>query len=90
VEFPINYLGVSLSVTKLPRSVLQPIVDRLPDKLPTWKGTMMHHSRRRALVKTTLLAMSIYMSITVGLPTWLLKACEKIMCAFLWTDTDVV
>jgi hypothetical protein len=34
VEFPIKYFGIPLVVTKLPRSVLQPLLDRIADHLP--------------------------------------------------------
>jgi hypothetical protein len=34
VSFPLKYLGVPLSVTKLPRSALQLLANRMADKLP--------------------------------------------------------
>jgi hypothetical protein len=54
VEFPIKYLGVPVSVAKLPWSALQLITDHLADKLLMWKGAMMHRKGRLMLVKTTL------------------------------------
>jgi hypothetical protein len=38
VEFPIRYLGLLLAPGKLPQLVLQPLVGRATDTLPTWKG----------------------------------------------------
>jgi hypothetical protein len=49
----------------------------------------MHPSGRLALIKTTLLEMSVYLSICLGLP-WMHRALEKIMKSFLWTSMDVI
>jgi hypothetical protein len=34
MEFPNKYLGIPLSVTRLPKTALQPLLDRVVDKLP--------------------------------------------------------
>jgi hypothetical protein len=66
------------------------MVDRVADKLQTWKCQIMHCSDRLALVTSMLAAMTVYVSINIGLPRWLLKALEKIMKGLLWTGTEVV
>jgi hypothetical protein len=40
VEFPVKYLGILLSITKLLRSALQPLLDRVTNKLPIWQGIL--------------------------------------------------
>jgi hypothetical protein len=90
VSFPLKYLSIPLLVTKLPRSALESLVDRMANKLPTWKRNMMNHSGRLTFIKTTLVAMPIYTSISLGLPSWLIKNFEKIMRVFLWIGSDVV
>jgi hypothetical protein len=89
-SFPIKYLGIPLSVSKLPKSALQPLVDQVVDKLPAWHGRLMHRSGQLTLIKTTLSAVPVYTSISLGLPQWLLKALKKVMKAFLWIGTDVI
>jgi hypothetical protein len=89
-EFPVKYLGIPLSVTRLPQSALHPLIDKVADRLPVWKGRLMHRSGRLALIKSTLMAIPIYTSISVGLPSWMRQAMEKIMKAFLWTVTDTI
>jgi hypothetical protein len=79
-----------MSVHNLPKASLQPLANRVTDKLPTWKGSLMHHGGRLVLIKSTLSAIPVYTSIGVGLPPWLIKALQKIMKAFLWTRTEVV
>jgi hypothetical protein len=90
VQFPFKYLGITLSMHKLPKAALQPMVDKIVDKLPTWKGQLMHRSGRLALIKITLVAMPIYISISIVFPGWMHKALEKIMKGFLWSDTESV
>jgi hypothetical protein len=77
-------------VSKLPRTSLQPLLDRVADKLPAWRGQLMHHSGRLTLIKTTLSTMSIYTFVSLGLPQWLQKALQKVMKAFLWTGNEEV
>jgi hypothetical protein len=51
VEFPIKYLGLPLSVSKLPKLAWQPLVDCVADRLPSWKGNLMHRRGRLMLIK---------------------------------------
>ncbi|KAF0934286.1 hypothetical protein E2562_024476 [Oryza meyeriana var. granulata] len=37
-EFPIKYLGLPLAPYKLTKADLQPLVDKVMAKLPSWKG----------------------------------------------------
>jgi hypothetical protein len=88
VDFPIKYLGTLLSVSKLPRTVFQPLIDCMTDMLLDWKGRLLHRSGRLVLIKTTLTAVPIHVTIGVELPPWVLKAMQKIMMTFLWSGSD--
>jgi hypothetical protein len=90
VQFLIKYLGVPLSIMKLPKSSLQPLVDRMADRLPSWKGNLMNCSNRLAHIKSTLIAMTFYTTICIKLTRWLLWVVEKLTKAFLWTGSDEV
>jgi hypothetical protein len=50
----------------------------------------MRRSGQLILIKTTLQAISIYVSISLQLPPLVLKALEKIFKAFLWTGTGII
>jgi hypothetical protein len=62
----------------------------MADKLPTWHGHLMHRSGRLTLIKTTLAAIPVYMTISHALPMWVVKAFVKIFRVFLWSGSDVV
>lgn len=69
-EFPVSYLGIPLAVSKLPKSALQPLVDRVADRLPTWKGHLMNRSGHLALIRSTLNAIPVHIATCIWLPAW--------------------
>jgi hypothetical protein len=90
VEFPIKYLGLPLSTSKLPRSTFQPPADRIVDKLPSWKDRMLQCSGCLTLIKTTLCAVLVYTSMSIVVPKWLIKVIKKILTAFLWSGSEML
>jgi hypothetical protein len=50
----------------------------------------MQRSEHLILIKTTLQAIPIYMSISLQLAPWVIKALEKIVKAVLWTGSEAV
>jgi hypothetical protein len=75
---------------KLPNSSWQLMIDSVANRLPPWKGHLLNHSSRLELIRSTLTAMSVYIAMCIGLLPWVIRALEKILKAFLWTDTEVV
>jgi hypothetical protein len=78
-----KYLGIPLSTKKLPKSALQPLVDRVADKLSAWKGQLLQRTDCLTLIRTTLPSISVFIVMSIELPQWLIKALVKIMRAFL-------
>jgi hypothetical protein len=90
VEFPLRYLGIPLSIMSLPRAVWHHLIDDMADRLPGWKGNLMHKSDHLTLIKSTLAMVPVHAAISLELPAWARKAMIKIMHNFLWTGTDSV
>jgi hypothetical protein len=67
VHFSCKYLGVSLSIYKLTKGDLQPLVDVASDWLPTWKVSLMLRTGCTTLVKVTLMTIPIHISLVVEL-----------------------
>jgi hypothetical protein len=44
--FPIKYLGLPLSLKKLSKAQLQPLIDKVADLLPAWKADLMTRAGR--------------------------------------------
>jgi hypothetical protein len=84
------YLSLALSMCKLTKSSLLVLVDQMADRVPAWKGRLLHHSGRLSLINSTLAAIPVYTTMSQELPTWILRAFEKIFKAFLWMGSEVV
>jgi len=83
-EFPCKYLGVPLSPHKLTKAQAMSIVERVADRLPSWKADLLTKAGRVILVQYVLTSMLIYILLALELPPSVLKAIDKIRRAFLW------
>jgi hypothetical protein len=57
-------------------------------RLPPWQGHLMSKAGRVTLTKTTLLAISIYTSITMKVAPSIYHAIDKICRSFIWSGSD--
>ena len=89
-EFLCRYLGVPLPVRKIRRSDEQHLIDKIATRIPTWKGNLLNAVGRTALVKATMSAIPVHMSIALCLSSWALHSIDKLRRAFLWSGTDSV
>ena len=83
-EFPCKYLGVPLSPHKITKAQAQPIVEKIADRLPSWKADLLTKAGRMILVQYVLTSMLIYILLALELPPCVLKAIDKIRRGFLW------
>jgi hypothetical protein len=84
VELPITYLGIPLTLRRPTAAQLQPIVDNIASRLPTWKAGLMSKPGRLAMVKAVLSAIPIHQLLAYAPPKKTLKMIEKIKRGFLW------
>jgi len=84
LEFPCKYLGLPLTIKKLTKTQVQPIIDKIADQLPGWKADLMTRAGRVVQVQYVLTGILIYVAMARDLPPWVLKAIDKIRRAFMW------
>ncbi|XP_071677025.1 uncharacterized protein [Lolium perenne] len=88
--FPVKYLGISLAIRRLTADAVQPMVDRIGDKLPTWKASMMPKARRLTLIRSVLAAIPLHQLMVLSLNKKALKQVYKIFRGFLWVGRKEV
>lgn len=87
-EFPITYLGLPLSVTKLRKTHFQPIIDRVTRSMPTWKSKLMNKAGRLTTVKAVMSAKPVHLMISLKVPDWVFQEMDKRRRAFLWAGKE--
>ena len=85
--FPIKYLGIPLSITKLRKVHLQPLVDKIGNCLPTWKSNLLNKAGRAVLIKSKLSAIPIHTAMAVEISPWIIKCIDKRRRSFLWSGS---
>ena len=82
--FPITYLGIPLGLRKLRKNELQPLVDKVANRLPSWKANLLNKAGRTVLIKSTLSAIPTHTALAVKISPWTIKCIDKIRRGFLW------
>ncbi|WVZ64595.1 LOW QUALITY PROTEIN: hypothetical protein U9M48_014090, partial [Paspalum notatum var. saurae] len=87
-SFPGRYLGLPLHVRKLRRIDVQPLIDKVRARLPSWKGKILSKAGRMTLVKTVLSTQPIYHLMVFPAQKWLIRQIDKIRRSFLWKGEE--
>jgi hypothetical protein len=63
---------------------LQYLVDKVANKLPGWKASLLDRGGRLELVRATLSAIPIFSMMSLDIPAKTVSTIEKIIRGFLW------
>jgi len=85
VKLPITYLGVPLGANMRKMSSWQGVIDKIQNRLNTWKGTCISRAGRVVLIKAVLSSLPTYYLSLFKLPTKVAQEINKIQRRFLWS-----
>jgi hypothetical protein len=88
-SFTCTYLGVPLSSGRLPRAAMQPLVDKVANRIPAWKGRLLNRSGRVVLVQSTLCAIPVHISMALKVAPCAVKTITTLIRGFLWSRSEV-
>jgi hypothetical protein len=89
-SFPCTYLGVPLSPGRLPRAAMHTLVDKVANRIPSWKGRLLNRRDRLVLVQSTLCTIPVHISMALKVASWAVKTITTLIQGFLWSGTEVV
>jgi hypothetical protein len=81
-SLPCTYLGLPLSLRKLSKASLQPVLDKLAGKLSYWRARRMTREGRAVYVQAVLIASVIYHLMALDLDPWFFQAVDKLRRGF--------
>jgi hypothetical protein len=89
-SFPIQYLGLPLTLRRTRLVHLQYIQDKAKAKLAGWQGKLVNVAGRRELVRSVLSSMPVYLLTVIKVPKKFIKELDKLRRRFLWAgDGDL-
>lgn len=81
-----KYLGVPLHFEKLSKADLQPIVDKIMNRVAGWRGRLLSHAGRLELVRTCLVSIPVYLLSFIKFPKWAIRMLNSHFANCLWND----
>lgn len=87
-EFPLKYLGVPLHHSKLRKTDLQPVIDKIIKRIAGWRGRLLSYAGRLTLLRACLASIPIYLLSIIKFPRWAIDMINTHMGHFLWDNTE--
>ena len=89
-QFPIRYLGLPLTIYRLRRQDLLPLIDKFSDKLKGWKPRMLAAAGRLTLTRSVLMALPIHLMAVLPMPAWAIKIINRRCRGFIWKGEEEI
>ena len=84
-EFPQSYLGLPLSVYKLPISAFTVYIQKADKFLSSWQADLLNPMGRSVLVNSVLDSLLVYLMSSLQIPAATIELMDKKRRAFLWS-----
>jgi hypothetical protein len=87
-HFPCQYLGLPLHYRKPTRAMLQPVIEKIGNRLPGWKKNFLAYHGRELLVKYVVSTMPSYFLTIHKMHVWGFSKIDSFRRSFLWRGDD--
>jgi len=77
-------LGLPLHFKRLARVEVQPLVEKVAARLPTWKEKFLNKAGRLKLLNAVLTSIPVHFLTVFAINKWAIKRIDKIRRSFLW------
>jgi hypothetical protein len=84
-HFPVQYLGLPLSLVRLSKRDLWPLVDKVAGHVLAWKASLLERSVRPILLDSTMAATPIYHMLSLDLPPWFFNWLNQLLKGLFWS-----
>jgi hypothetical protein len=84
IEFPLIYLGLSLSNKAITKGYYQKLIDSIQNRLPGCYASKLSMAGRIVILNSVISAITMYHMTVFMLPEWVIKAIDRIRRQFLW------
>ncbi|KAL2235307.1 UNVERIFIED_CONTAM: hypothetical protein Sindi_1262900 [Sesamum indicum] len=84
---PMRYLGLPLISSRLTIADCRPLLLKIDKRIAGWEGTTISYAGRVQIIKSVLIALSLYWASAFILPKKVINEIEKRLRAFLWKGT---
>lgn len=88
LSFPCKYLGLPLHFKQPRRVDIQPLLDKMANRLPAWKGKFLNKAGRLKLLNSVLSSLPTYYLTIFAPKKWTIKSMDKIRRGFLWKGSE--
>jgi len=85
VQLPITYLGVPLGANMRKFSSWQPIMEKIQNRLSSWKASCLSRAGKLVFIKVVLSSLSVYYLSIFKMPKRVENEINKIQRRFLWS-----
>jgi hypothetical protein len=72
--FPFKYLGVPLQYDMLRTEDIQPVVNKIINRIPGWIAKLLSYGARITLLKAYVASILIYLMYVIKFPKWFIEA----------------
>ena len=84
-RYPIKYLGVSIGMKRLSLPSFNPLLEKIRNKLASWKGSALSFAGNSTLIQLVLQSILVYLMSSGWVPKTVLEKIDVYCRTFIWS-----